>query len=91
MVVGVVMVVVVVVWSLSLQIRRVLVDVVDLGLVVDGVGRVFGDDVPRMDQSGEVAEDTEEDVDEGVGGADSSSDPHGQRREKHRNNDKTNV
>lgn len=41
------MVVVVVTASIaSLQVRRVLVHVVDLGLVVDGVGRVFSDDVP---------------------------------------------
>lgn len=51
---------------LSLQVRRVLVNIVDLRLVVDGVGWIFGDDVPRVDQAREVAEDAEQDVDQGI-------------------------
>lgn len=36
---------------------------------------VFGDDVPCVQQAGDVAEDAEEDVDEGVGAADAALDP----------------
>ena len=36
---------------------------------------VFGDDVPGVQEAGEVAEEAEEDVDEGVGGAEAAFDP----------------
>lgn len=36
---------------------------------------VFRDDVPRVEKAGEVAEDAEEDVDEGVGAAETDLDP----------------
>lgn len=52
--------------ALSLQVRGVLVHVVNLGLVVDGVRRVLGNDVPRVNQAGEVAEDAKKNVDERV-------------------------
>lgn len=51
-----------------------------LGVLVDGlvlVGGlgVLGDDVPGVQEAGDVAEDAEEDVDERVGAADSTLDP----------------
>lgn len=42
--------------------------------VIAGFG-VFGDDVPRVKETGEVAEDAEADVYEGVGGAEAAFDP----------------
>ena len=42
---------------------------------VFGVG-VFGDDVPGVEEAGDVAECGEEDVDEGVGGAEAGFDPY---------------
>ena len=41
---------------------------------VFGIG-VFGDDVPCVEEAGEVAEGAEGEVDEGVGGADADFDP----------------
>ena len=47
-------------------------------VVVVVVGfRVEGDDVPGVEEAGDVAEGAEEDVDEGVGGADAGFDPDG--------------
>ena len=45
-------------------------------VVVVGFG-VEGDDVPGVEEAGDVAEGAEEDVDEGVGGADAGFDPDG--------------
>jgi hypothetical protein len=42
--------------------------------VIAGFG-VFGDDVPRVEETGDVAEDAEADVYEGVGGAEAAFDP----------------
>ena len=39
------------------------------------VVRVFGNYVPGVQEAGEVAEDEEEEVEEGVGGADAAFDP----------------
>ena len=39
------------------------------------VFRVFGNDVPGVEQAGEVAEDAEEDVDQRVGAAQACLDP----------------
>lgn len=36
---------------------------------------VFGDDIPRVKQAGDVAQDTEKNVDHGVGGTDAALDP----------------
>ena len=47
-----------------------------LVLVVVGFG-VEGDDVPGVEEAGDVAEGAEEDVDEAVGGADAGFDPDG--------------
>ena len=47
-----------------------------LVLVIVGFG-VEGDDVPGVEEAGDVAEGTEEDVDEAVGGADAGFDPDG--------------
>jgi len=45
------------------------------GLIfVVGIGEL-GNDVPGVDQAGEVAENEEEDVDDGVGAADAALDP----------------
>ena len=49
--------------------------------VVDGLVsvrwvRVAGDDVPGMDEAGEVAEAAEGDIDEGVGGTETDFDPY---------------
>jgi len=43
--------------------------------------RVAGNDVPGMEEAGEVAEHAEEDVDEGVSGADARFDPYSDGRE----------
>lgn len=86
-----VLVVVLVARTLALQIGRVLVDVVHLGLAVVRVWRVLGDDVPGVDQTGEVAKDTEQDVDEGVCRAETSADPHRQWWEEHGDDDETDV
>ena len=45
-----------------------------LVLIVVGLG-VEGDDVPGVEEAGNVAKGTEEDVDEAVGGADAGFDP----------------
>ena len=50
--------------------------VVSVVVVVVGFG-VEGDDVPGVEEAGDVAEGAEEDVDEGVGGADAGFDPDG--------------
>ena len=50
--------------------------VVAVAVVVVGFG-VEGDDVPGVEEAGDVAEGAEEDVDEGVGGADAGFDPDG--------------
>ena len=50
--------------------------VVSVVVVVVGFG-VEGDDVPGVEEAGYVAEGAEEDVDEGVGGADAGFDPYG--------------
>ena len=61
------------------------------GLRIAGAGQVFvlvvglrveGDDVPGVQQAGDVAEHQEEDVDERVGGADARFDPDGDRGEE---------
>lgn len=44
-------------------------------LVLVGRLGVLGDDVPGVQEAGDVAEDAEEDVDEGVGAADAALDP----------------
>ena len=44
--------------------------------------RVEGDDVPGVEEAGDVAESAEEDVDEAVGGADARFDPDGDRGEE---------
>ena len=49
--------------------------------VIVGLG-VKGDDVPGVDETWEVAEGAEEDVDEAVGGADAGFDPDGDGREE---------
>lgn len=41
-----------------------------IGVVVEWRGRVLRDDVPGVQEAGQEAEDAEEEVDEGVGGAD---------------------
>ena len=46
------------------------------GLVFAHWVRVAGDDVPSMDQAGDVAEAAEGDIDEGVSGADPNFDPY---------------
>lgn len=51
--------------ALALQIRACFVHVVHVSLRIRA-WRVLGDDVPRVDQTREIAEDTETDVDEGV-------------------------
>ena len=52
--------------------------VVGDGLVFVVVGfRVEGDDIPGVEETGDVAEGAEEDVDEAVGGADAGFDPDG--------------
>lgn len=56
----------------------VLALVVGYGLVFVVVGfGVEGDDVPGVQEAGDVAEGAEEDVDEAVGGADAGFDPDG--------------
>ena len=56
----------------------VLALVVGYGLVFVIVGfGVEGDDVPGVEEAGDVAEGAEEDVDEAVGGADAGFDPDG--------------
>lgn len=49
-----------------------------LEVVVAGGGRVrvLGDDVPGVQQAGDEAEGAEEDVDQGVGGAEAGFDPY---------------
>ena len=44
--------------------------------------RVEGDDVPSVQEAGNVAEGAEQDVDEAVGGADAGFDPNGDRGEE---------
>lgn len=56
---------------LVLQVQAI--DVVDSRLFV---GRILGDDVPQMDQPGEVAETKENDIDEGVLRTEPSANPH---------------
>ena len=57
--------------------------VVGYGLVFVVVGfRVEGDDVPGVEEAGDVAEGAEEDVDEAVGGANARFDPDGDGREE---------
>jgi len=51
-------------------------------LVHTGRLREFGDDVPGMEEAGDVAEHAEEDVDEGVDAAESTFDPDRQRGEE---------
>lgn len=50
------------------------------GLVLVRRLGVFRDDVPRVEKAGEVAEDAEEDVDEGIGAAETDLDPDCGRR-----------
>lgn len=75
----------------SFQIRGVLVHIVDLRLLVDGVWWVFGDNVPRVNQSWEVTKDTKQNVDKRVCGANTSSNPDRKWGEKHGNDHETNV
>lgn len=51
-------------------------------VVVEWWGRVLRDDVPGVQEAGEEAEDAEEEVDEGVGGADARFYPDRQRWEE---------
>jgi hypothetical protein len=76
--------------GLGLLARRALdVDVGDAaalaageGLVLVGRLGVLCDDVPGVQEAGQEAEDSEADVDEGVGAADAALDPDGQGREE---------
>lgn len=54
------------------------------GLVLVWRLRIFGNDIPGVDQAGDVTEDAEENVDDGVGATDSALDPDWQRREEQR-------
>ena len=45
------------------------------GLVLVGRLGILRDDVPGVEKTGDVTEDAEEDVDEGVGAADAAFDP----------------
>lgn len=65
-----------VLWQLVLQVGVATVNVVDLGLLGNSVGWILGDDVPRMNQAREVAEEEKKDVDKGVFGTHTSSNPH---------------
>lgn len=71
-------------FAIGLLVHIVVRDAPVLALVV-GYGLVFvvvgfgveGDDVPGVEEAGDVAEGAEEDVDEAVGGADARFDPDG--------------
>lgn len=65
--------------GLPFQIGAALKNVKHSGLVVCA-WRVLGDDVPRVNQARQVSEEAQDNVDQGLGGADSAADPHGQGR-----------
>lgn len=61
---------------LSLQVAGRLAHAVDIVVVASRKWRVFRDYVPRVDKTGEVAENTEEDVNPGVCRTHATTDPH---------------